>query len=256
MGALNIALPNAVRPRLRALAELWRCRDDWRLPLPRRLLRRERDAQLDDLMPVVALVALMVGVPMFVTLAPALGDSYPTALTTLWPLWAIQAAPLTAALLLVLRRAPSLALELTHRQDSGEFATLALLRASPASYPCLPLLLAHAWVVAAASCLLVCLTLLFGLLAGSLLAVGDPRHALDLVLGLVSPLAWLRGLFTAFMLGALGSLASMLLAWPGTQSAAVGLDAHRLGLRAMFAGTLAAIAGLVALNWLFGLFGA
>ncbi|MBK6742223.1 MAG: hypothetical protein IPG66_04295 [Hydrogenophilales bacterium] len=245
-------LKHAVHLRRRALHDLWRCRDDWRLPLPRALMRRERDNQLADLMPVVILIALMVAIPLFTTLVSALGDSYPAALATLWPMWAIQAAPLVVALLQTVRRVPGLAIDLARRDSVGEFAALALLRASPATYPCVPLIVAYAWVAAAATCLLVGLTLLFGWLAGVLLAIGEPRQALDIALDNMSPLAWLRSLISALILGAVCALAGILAAWPGSQVTMAGIDAHRLGLRAMTASALACLVAMLALNWVFG----
>jgi hypothetical protein len=249
-----VSLSGATLIRLAALGELWQHRSHWRLPVPRALMRRERDTQLSELLPGITIIAFMVGVLVFVTLPSALGGSYPTALVTLWPIWVIQAAPVAASQVLAMQRAPTLALELTQRHATGEFHALGYMQSSPAAYPCISIIVAHAWVTAAACCLLVMMTLLFGLGASFVLAVGDLRFATDAVLTLVSPWSWLRSLVTAGVLGALCSLAAILCAWPGTQSAAVAVDAHRLGLRTMVTASFAGIAGAVLVNWFVNLF--
>ena len=248
-------LHQAARLRGQALVQLWLYRDQWRLPLPRALMRRERDTQLAELMPAVMVISLMVGALMFVTLPSALGGSYMSALATLWPVWVIQAAPIAAAQVLAMQRAPTLALELSQRHGSGEFAALAHMQAGPAAYPCVPLLVAHAAVTVAASFLLILLTLVLGFLGAFVLAVGDLRQALDAVFSLVSPLHWLRSAAAAATLGFTCSLATMLFAWPGTQSSAAAVDAHRLGLRAMVVSSVAIIAAAIAFNWLMNLLG-
>jgi hypothetical protein len=251
----SLDLSGANLLRLAALQDLWEHRSHWRLPLPRALMRRERDTQLASLMPGVIVLALMFGVLLFVILPSALGDAYPRALATLWPVWVVQAAPMIAVQILAMQRAPDVALELTQRHASGEFAALANMRASPAAYPCVSLIVAHAWIVAAASCLLVVLSLLIGAAAGFVLAAGDLRQSIELVLGLVSPWSWLRSLLSALLLGALCSLASVLSAWPGTQTASAGVDAHRLGLRTMIICSLTGVTGALGLHWVLGLFG-
>lgn len=248
-------LPRAFWVRGHALAQLWLHRSCWRPPLSRALMRRERDTQLADLMPALLVIALMVGVLMFVTLPSALGGSYSAALATLWPVWVIQAAPMAAAQVLAMQRAPTLALELSQRHVSGEFEALALMQTSPAAYPCVPLLAAHAAVTAAASFLLIALTLLIGIAAAFVMAVGDLGQSIDAVLSLVSPLDWLRSLVTAALLGLACSLAAMLYAWPGTQTGRAGVDAHRLGVHTMMVSSVATIATAVALNWMMGLAG-
>ena len=248
-------LPRAAWVRGHGLAELWLHRSYWRLPLPRALMRRERDTQLADLMPAMLVIALMVGVLMFVTLPSALGGSYPAALATLWPVWVVQAAPMAAAQVLAMQRAPTLALELSQRHASGEFDALARMQASPAAYPCVPLLAAHATVTAAASFLLIALTLLIGVASAFVLAVGDLGQSIDAVFSLVSPFDWLRSLLTSMVLGLACSLATMLYAWPGTQSGRAGVDAHRLGLHTMMVASLTTIAAAVALDWVMGVVG-
>jgi ABC-type transporter Mla maintaining outer membrane lipid asymmetry permease subunit MlaE len=251
-----VALHQAARLRGAALADLWQHRASWQLPLPRALMRRERDTLLAALMPTVAVIALMVGFLLFVTLPSAIGDAYPTALGTLWPVWAIQAAPMAAAQLLAMQRAPTLALELSHRHQRGEFDALRRLQASPAIYPCVPLLMAHGAVAAAASFLMIALSLLAGFAGALALAVGDFRQMLDAVFSLVSPLDWLRSLFTAATLGVMCSLAAMLYAWPGSQTGDTqGVDAHKLGVRVMMVSSLAVIVSALLLNWVISLLG-
>lgn len=246
----------ATRLRGTALLQLWAHRGQWRLPLPRALMQRERDILLAELIPAVMFIALMAGTLLFVTLASALQGTYQTALATLWPVWVIQAAPLAAAQLLAMRRSPTLALELSHRHARGEFETLAHFQASAAAYPCVPMLVAHAWVAAAASFLIIALTLLAGFAGAFVFAVGDLRQTTNAVFSLVTPLGWLRSLFTALVLGLACSLAATLYAWPGTQTGtAAGVDAHRLGLRAMLLSSASVIAAALALNWLMNLFG-
>lgn len=255
MGPINSHpswLPRAAWVRGHALAQLWLHRSCWQLPLPRALMRRERDTQLADLMPAMLVIALMVGVLMFVTLPSTLGGSYSAALATLWPIWVIQAAPMAAAQVLAMQRAPTLALELSQRHASGEFEALALMQTSPAAYPCVPLLAAHAAVTAAAGFLLITLTLLIGISAAFVMAVGDLGQSIDAVFTLVSPLDWFRSLVTAMVLGLACSLATMLYAWPGTQTGRAGVDAHRLGLHAMIVSSLTTIAAALTLNWVLG----
>jgi hypothetical protein len=253
MSSAAARLHQAARLRGAALAQLWLHRGTWRLPLPRALMRRERDTQLADLMPAVIVIALMVGALMFITLPGALGDSYLGAMATLWPAWVVQAAPIAAAQVLAMQRAPTLALELSQRHEAGEFAALEQLGASAAAWPCVPLLAAHAMVTVAASFLLIALTLALGLGGAFVLAVGGLRETIDLLFALVSPLAWLRSALAAAALGLAASLATMLFAWPGTQRAVAGADAHRLGLRAMAVSAVAVIAAALAFNWVMNL---
>jgi ABC-type transporter Mla maintaining outer membrane lipid asymmetry permease subunit MlaE len=251
MGTLNRSL----KLRRDALGELWASRNDWRQPTPRALLQRERDAQLADLMPVVILIALLVGAVLFASLAGVLGDNYPTALASLWPLWATQAAPLAVVWLQAARRLPGLALDMARRQADGEFAAQSRLGIGAATYPGLPWLLAYAWVAAAAACLLVVLSLLLGLLAGFILATGDRALSLGIALDTLPPLTWLRTLISAWLLGAVCALAGLLVAWPGAETVQDGPTAHRLGVRAMSAGAAASLALLPVLNVVFGLIG-
>lgn len=248
-------LHNAARLRGAALAQLWLHRSHWQLPLPRALMRRERATLLSELMPAACVISLMAGVLFFVTLPSALGGSAASAFATLWPVWVIYGAPLAAAQALAMQRAPTLALELSQRHARGEFAALARLQASPAAYPGVPLLAAHAMVAAAASFIIIALTLISGFLASFVLAIGDLRQTADAVFSLVSPFSWLRSLLTAFLLGLSCSLATMLYAWPGTHNTVAGVDAHRLGLRAMMISSTVVVAVLIALNWIINLLG-
>lgn len=248
-------LTRSLALRLDALGALWLHLGDWRRPAPRALLRRERDAQLAELMPVIGLIALMVGATLFPVLAGSLGDNHGAVLASLWPLWATQAAPLVVALAQAARRLPGLALDMARRNSEGEFAAQARLGIHPAAYPGVPWVLAYAWVALAATGLLVVGSLVLGLLAGFIVNSGDLGRAFDLALDTLPPLAWLRGLATAWVLGALCAVAGLLVAWPSDARVEASLAAHRLGVRAMSAGALASLAGLALLNALFRLLG-
>ena len=237
-----------VRLRSAALGELWRQRASWRQPLPRALMRLERGRLRLAFVPAGLLIAGAAGLLLFAALPRALADAYPAALSLLWPLWVVHVAPVAAALLLSLQRAPTLALELLQRQQRGEFAALALLGSCPSVYPCLPLLVAHAAVAAAAASLMIAGSLLAGAIVALAGGVGDIRSLLDAVFSLVSPIDWLRGLGSAAVFGGLGSLAVMLYAWPGTQSARAAVDVHRLGARAMHVAALASLVAAALLN--------
>ena len=255
MGALThapAARPRAAGLRVAALRELWRHRRSWQLPVPRALMRRERDRLLSALIPAIVVVAAMAGYLLFVMLPTALDDAHLAALTVLWPAWVVQAAPLVAALLLSLWRAPALALELAQRQQRGEFVALAQIGSSPAVYPCLPMLVAHAAVAAAASTLMIALSLLTGFAAALALGVGDLRRTADAMFSLVSPVDCVRSPVFAALLGLLCSLAVTLYAWPGTQNASAGLAAQRLGVRAMGVSAAVTIAAAVLLNLVMG----
>jgi len=248
-------LTHTLALRRAALAGLWRHLGDWRLPAPRALLRRERDAQLLDLLPVIGLLGLALGVALFPVLAASLGDNHAAALASLWPLWATQAAPLAVALMQAARRLPGMALDLARRQEEGEFAAQARLGIHPATYPGVPWLLAYAWTALAATSLLVVGSLLLGLFAGFIANVGDLGQALTLALDSLPPQAWLRALATAWLLGAACAVGGLLVAWPGATRVRASLDAHRLGTRAMAAGALASLGMLLACNLLFTLIG-
>lgn len=237
-----------VRLRTAALLELWRCRGSWQRPLPRALMRRERDQVLAAMMPAVLVVASVVGLVLFVTLPSALADAYRSALAALWPAWVVQTAPLVAALLLALQRMPTMALELQDRQQRGEFEALARMAVGPAVYPCVPMLVAHAVAVAAAGMLLTAISLLAGFAMAGAADVGDLRTTLEAVFTLVSPLDLLRGLCSGAVLGLLCSLAAMLFAWPGTHPPTEGVEAHRLGVHTMVVSALVVILAAGVLN--------
>lgn len=247
--------PSAARLRWAALEQLWLHRRHWQLPVPGALMRRERDTILSELMPASIVVSLMVGALLFVTLPTALGGSVASVFAALWPAWVVYGAPLTAAQALAMQRAPALALELSQRHARGEIEALAHIQASPAAYPGVPLLAAHAVAAAAASFIIITFTLVFGLAASFVLAIGDLQQTVDAVFSLVSPWNWVRSLLTAFALGFSCSLSTLLYAWPGTQNTAVGVDAHRLGLRAMVISSVTVVAVLAALDWVINLVG-
>jgi ABC-type transporter Mla maintaining outer membrane lipid asymmetry permease subunit MlaE len=259
VGSLNVmrwAASPTVRLRTAALHELWRCRGSWQLPLPRALMRRERDQVLAAMMPAVIVVAAVVGLVLFVTLPSTLADAYRSALAALWPAWVTQAAPLVAALLLALQRMPTLALELQRRQQQGEFEALARMASCPSVYPCVPMLVAHAIAAAAASMLLTAISLLAGFAMALAVDVGDLRTTLEAVFTLVTPVDLLRCLCSGALLGLLCSLGTILYAWPGTQRATEGVDAHRLGVHATVISALVVIMAAIAFGTILAWLGA
>ncbi|MES2412285.1 MAG: ABC transporter permease [Pseudomonadota bacterium] len=255
MNASATRMQQAARLRGAALAQLWTVRGHWRLPVPRAVMRRERDGLIAELMPAVLVIGVMVGTLLFAVLPNSLGSAYFSALGSLWPVWVVYGAPIAAAQMLAMHRAPTLALELTQRQARGEFAVLARAQSSPAGLPCISFLVAHAIAVAAVGFLMIGLTLAAGLVAALVLGAQDIRFMVDAVFSLVSPLDWLRSLVTSLVLGLACSLAAMLYAWPGSRVSAAGVDAHRLGLRAMMISSLAVILCTFVLNWLTGVLG-
>jgi ABC-type transporter Mla maintaining outer membrane lipid asymmetry permease subunit MlaE len=236
--------------RWNALADLWAHRDQWRRPVSRALLAREFSEQLQDIMPAVIAIAMVVGLLIFVALPWSVGSNYAATLAQLWPIWVMQVAPMMAAQVLALQRAPSVALELTHREASGEFHALALMGITPAAHPGVIWVIAHALVVLVASLWMVIFSALFGLLGSFVMDEGDLRFSFHSVFEFVAPLRWLSSLAFAMFLGAVGSLVALLHAWPGTQVAHGKLDIHRLGVRAMAASSLACFAAGITLGWL------
>lgn len=257
--SLNALLLTPGRVRWRALRELWLYRNYWRIPGPRAAMRRERDNELAETMPLMLLLAFMAAVLMFVVLPSSLGEQAPEALARLWPLWVVQVAPMLCALTMALLNAPSIALQLTERQNAGEFAGAdpadVLTRSALAAHLCVPLVVAHAAVCTACTVLVVLFTLVFGLVAEMVLAVGDARAIAAVVFTQVPPLGWLHALFSAWALGLICVLAAVVYAWPGTQTTQRGLDAHRLGLRAMMVSAMACVGAGLAHNWAAALLG-
>lgn len=257
--SLNALLLTPARVRWRALRELWLYRNYWRIPVARVAMRLERDNELAELTPVLLLLALMVGSMMFVVLPQTLGEQAVEALATLWPLWVVQVAPMVCALTMALLNAPGIALRLTEREAEGAFTGAdpadVLTRSALAAHQCVPLIMAHTAVCFAGTFLLVFFTLVFGLLAEVVLAVGDVRTVADVVFARVSPSMWLHTAISGWVLGMVGVVAVVVYAWPGTQIAHRGLDVHRLGLRAMMVSALACVGAGGAINWVSSLLG-
>jgi hypothetical protein len=257
--SLNALLLTPARVRWRALRELWWYRSYWRLPSARTAMRLERDTELAAMAPILLLIALMVAALMFVVLPQKLGEQATEALSTLWPIWVIHIAPMLCALTMAMLNAPGIALQLTEREAAGEFTGAdsrdLRTRSALAAHLCVPLIVAHAAVCVACTFLVVFFVLVFGLLAQLVLAVGDIRNVADLVFARISPLAWLHTALSAWALGLVCVLSAVVYAWPGTQITQRGLDAHRLGLRAMMVSAIACVVAGVAFNWVAVLLG-
>lgn len=257
--SLNALLLTPARVRWRALRELWWYRSYWRLPRARTAMRLERDTELAEMVPLLLLVALMVAALMFVVLPQKLGEQATEALSTLWPIWVVQIAPMLCALTMAMLNAPGIALQLTEREAAGEFTGAdprdLRTRSALAAHLCVPLIVAHAAVCVACTFLVVLFVLALGLLAQLVLAVGDVRNVADLVFARVSPVMWLHTALSAWGLGLVCVLSAVVYAWPGTQITQRGLDAHRLGLRAMMVSAIACVVAGLAFNWVAVLLG-
>ena len=246
------------RVRWHALRELWFFRGFLRLTSVRVAMRAERDHELMMTMPIVCVLGLVAGMLLFVVLPTSLKEQSATVLATLWPLWVVQAAPMICAQCMAIQNAPAIALRLTEAQERGSFGVSDAQggqRDGLVARMAVPWIAAHATVCAAAACLLVVFALCFGLLAALVLAVGDLRTTMDVVFARVPPLVWVRAGFSAWLLGAVCALSAVLYAWPGSQTARTAHAAHRTGLRAMFAASLACAATGSAMNWVAGLLG-
>jgi hypothetical protein len=253
--SFNAALLGPLKARWMGLRELWLFRSYWRIPKGREAMLRERDKEMAEVMPVLLVIALVAGVLIFEVMPSSLVEQNATVLASLWPMWVVQIAPMICAQALAMQNAPDIALAMTERASKGGYSTSAKMRAAQAAHTAVPTIMAHAIVCAAATCLLVMFTLVFGLLAGFVMDEGDLRESMGIVFNRVSPLMWLRAIFQSWVLGGVCVTAAVLFAWPGTQVSGKAADAHRLGLRAMLASSAAcAVAGL-SMNWVANLFG-
>jgi hypothetical protein len=254
--SLNAMLLTPAKLRWFALGELWWYRASWRIPAARRIMHHERSQEMREMLPILVVLGLMAGVTIFVVLPSALQEQSSTILATLWPLWVVQIAPMICAQAMAMQNAPNIAIRLTEAELDGDFDMQDIVRHSAqAAHATVPLIVAHAAVCAASACLLVLFTLCFGLLAGFVLAVGDLRSTIDIVFARVPPLVWVRAAFSAWLLGGVCVTAAVIYAWPGTQQAHSGMGAHRMGLRAMLASSVACAATGVFMNWVAGLLG-
>ncbi len=254
--SLNSLLLTPAKLRWYALGELWWYRACWRIPVARSIMHRERNHEIRQMLPILVVLGLVAGVAIFVVLPSTLQEQSSLILTSLWPLWVVQIAPMICAQAMAMQNAPDIAIRLTEAELQGDFDMQDIARHSAqAAHAAVPLIMAHATVAAASACLLVLFTLGFGLLAALVLAVGDLRTTIDIVFARVPPLVWLRAAFSAWLLGGVCVTAAVLYAWPGTQQAHSGMGTHRLGLRAMLAASVAcAVAGSF-MNWVAGLLG-
>jgi hypothetical protein len=253
--SVNALLVSPLRVRWDAACGLWRHHGCWRLPVIRARIRDELYQELAETMPIVLILSLIAAVLIFIVLPASLREQAETILSSLWPIWVVQAAPMVCAQVLAMLNAPAMALRYVELQASQTFSQDASVRDRQVAALALPQIFAHGFVGAACACLLVMFSLIFGILAELVLAVGDVRSVLTTILASTSPLASLRSVAQAFVLGAVCALAAVLFAWPGSQSAANAKDTHRIGIFAMIAASAACALAGVAMNWLAGLLG-
>ncbi len=260
--SVNALLVSPLRVRWQAACGLWRYHGCWRLPALRLRLRAELLREMSETIPIILVLSAIAAIMIFIVLPASLREQAETILGGLWPIWVVQAAPMICAQVLAMANAPAIALQLVELHSEGHFphagtgdTTQADAVARRVAALAIPQITAHALVCAACACLLVMFTLVFGILAEIVLAVGDLRSVLTTILASTSPLAWLRSIFQAAVLGAMCAAAAVLFAWPGSQSAARAKDTHRIGVFAMISASVAcALAGL-AMNWVAGLLG-
>ncbi len=253
--SVNALLFSPLRVRWEAACGLWRYHGCWRLSTIRQRIKNELFRELSETMPIVLIVSVIAAILIFVVLPASLREQAETILANLWPIYVVQAAPMVCAQLLAMLNAPAMALRYTELHGENAFSSESIERDRQVAALALPQIFAHAFLCAACACLLVTFTLVFGILAEAVLAVGDIRSVLTTLLASTSPLAWLRSLGQALVLGAVCALSAVLFAWPGSQSSANAKDTHRIGIFAMIAASATcALAGL-AMNWLAGLLG-
>jgi hypothetical protein len=253
--SVNALLVSPLRVRWDAVCGLWRYNGCWRLPAIRQRIANELHRELNETMPIVLILSLIAAILIFIVLPASLREQAETILSKLWPIWVVQAAPMVCAQILALLNAPAMALRYVELHSAQSFAEDRATRDRQVASLALPQIFAHGFLCAACACLLVMFSLVFGIVAELVLAVGDLRSVLVTILASTSPLAWLRSIGQAFVLGSVCALATVLFAWPGSQSSSNAKDTHRIGIFAMIAASAAcALAGL-AMNWLAGLLG-
>jgi hypothetical protein len=253
--SVNALLVSPLRVRWDAACSLWRYHGCWRLPQIRTRLKEELYRELSETMPIVLILSLIAAIMIFIVLPASLREQAETILASLWPIWVVQAAPMVCALTLCMLNAPALALQFVELHAQPNFPTEPERRARYTAALALPQILAHMVLCAACACLLVMFCLVFGILAEVVLAIGDLRSVLTTILASTSPLAWLRSIGQAAVLGAVCALTAVLFAWPGSQSAANAKDTHRIGIFAMIVASSACACAGLAMNWLAGLLG-
>lgn len=257
---MSILAPTAAPlvTRWEAIKTLWLHRSYWRLPEPLRLMREFRDEQLVEMMPFFVVVGLLAGGVLFVLIPSVLPEQAASLTAVIWPVWVATAAPMICAQTMALLVAPTLALDLIHKHESGYFATLNSVYGAPAGYPCISWIVALSAVCVVASYVLILFSFLIGLGLALMFSVGDVRATWDAVLLAAPPIKWLRSGAAAAILGAVCGLSVVLHAWPGTQlSNAKGENAshaHRLGLRVMLVCSIVVALTGIAINGVVGLF--
>ena len=253
--SVNALLFSPLRVRWGALCGLWRYHGCWRLHAIRQRITNELGREITETMPIVLIVSLIAAILIFVVLPASLREQAETILANLWPIWVVQAAPMVCAQVLAMLNAPAMALRYVELHSENAFSDDGQTRDRQVAALALPQIFAHGFLCAACACLLVTFSLVFGILAELVLAVGDIRSVLTTILASTSPLAWLRSIGQAFVLGSVCALSAVLFAWPGSQTSSNAKDTHRIGVFAMIAASAAcALAGL-AMNWLAGLLG-
>jgi hypothetical protein len=253
--SVNALLVSPLRVRWDAVCGLWRYHGCWRIPQIRARFKEELYRELSETMPIILILSLIAAVMIFIVLPASLREQAETILASLWPIWVVQAAPMVCALVLCMLNAPAMALRYVELDTMGDLPDAPSLRDQRVAAIAVPQILAHAFLCAACACLMVMFSLLFGIVAELVLAVGDLRSVLATVLSSTSPWASLRSIGQAALLGAVCALATVLLAWPGSLRSDSAKDTHRIGILAMIAAaTACALTGL-ALNWLAGLLG-
>ena len=253
--SVNALLVSPLRVRWNAACALWRYRGCWRLAPIRERMRAEMEREMSETMPIVLLVALIAAIMIFIVLPANLREQGETLLAALWPVWVVQVAPMVCALILAMLNAPAISLRYVELGASLDTLADPAQRDRRVAALAVPQILAHVVVCAALSSLLVMFTLLFGIVAELVLAVGDLRSVLGIVLASTSPWAWLRAMGFAALLGGVCALSAVLFAWPGSLSTANAKDTHRIGILAIIAAaTACALTGL-GINWLAGLLG-
>jgi hypothetical protein len=253
--SVNALLVSPVRVRWEAACGLWRYHGCWRVPQIRARLYGELLREMSETAPVVLILSLIAAIMIFIVLPASLGEQAETILARLWPIWVVQAAPMVCAQVLALLNAPAMALRYVELHALDAFPADPVLRDRRVAAIAVPQILSHAILCAACSCLLVMFSMVLGIVAELVLAVGDLRNMLTTILASTSPLAWLRSMGQAALLGGVCALSAVLFAWPGSQSAARAKDTHRIGIFAMIAASAACAGAGLAMNWVAGLLG-
>lgn len=241
-----------------AFKALWLHRSYWRLAEPRRVMREFRDEQLAEMMPFFVVLGLLAGGVLFVLIPSVLPEQAASLTSVIWSAWVATAAPMICAQTMALLVAPTLALDLIHKHESGYFQTLNTAYGAPAGLPCISWIVALSAVCVVANYVLIMFSIVIGLGLALMLSVGDVRATWDAVLLAAPPIKWLRSGVAAAILGAVCGLSVVLHAWPGTQLSNTkgenASHAHRLGLRVMLMCSVVVALTGITINGVVGLF--